>query len=401
MARAPLEVAGAGADQGLTLTDDALAAPPAYAAVGVHDDGARLHEGVQDAFLQGGQVDLAAGGDNEETDGRSDLAALDDGCAQAQVLQAAVVAGAEEGLVDLNAGAVGDRCDVVDKVGLRDDGYDGREVDVIDLLELCVGVTAEAGRGLPAAVCREVVQSDLVDLHQGGLGARLDAEVADGDAVAHGERGHAGAGEFHGVVVGAVGPDLSDDGQDQVAGGRPVPQLPAEVEAEGLRDQDPGLAGHHAVEIIRTSDAGAEGPEGTVGTGVAVRAEDQLAGNHVVLDHDLVTYAGALIEGDAVLLGEIAHFFLRGSGLGAVAGDVVVYDPDELGDVGDARVLEVVVHIDGQMRGAVVAHEVVELDGVDIIRVRLRDARGPRHDLFRNGHSHSFSPVKISVPDPV
>ena len=273
-------------------------------------------------------------------------------------------------------------------MGLCDDGDDGGEVDVIDLLEDGVGVAGKAGGGLSAAVGGQVVQSHLVDLHQGGLGAGLDAEVADRDPVAHGQRGHAGTRELHGVVVGAVGADLADDGQDQVAGRRAVCKAPGQVEAQGLGNQDPGLAGHHAVEIIGTSDPGSEGTQGTVGAGVAVRAEDQLAGHHVVLDHDLMTYARALIEGDPVLFGKIPHFFLGRRGLGAVAGDIVVDDPDQFGHIRDVRVLEIVVHIDGQVRGAVVAHEIIQLDSMDIIGMYFFDTRGPCHDLFSNGHSH-------------
>ena len=268
------------------------------------------------------------------------------------------------------------------------DRDNGRQVYVVDLFELRVRITGITGGRLPAAVGGQIFQSDVVDLHQGGLRARLHTEVADRDAVAHREGGHAGTGKFHSVIVGAVGANLPDDGQDQVARRRPVPQLSGEIEAQSLGHQDPGLAGHHAVEIIRASDAGAEGTQSPVGAGVAVRAEDQLAGHHVVFDHHLMTYTGALIEGDPVFLCEIAHFFLRSSGLWAVAGNVVVHDPDKLADIGDLRVFQVVVHIDRQMSGPVVAHEVVELDRVDVVRMCLTDSGGSRHDLFCNSHSH-------------
>ena len=67
----------------------------------------------------------------------------------------------------------------------------------------------------------------------------------------------------------------------------------------------------------------------------------------------------------------------------------MVHDPDQLADVFDARVFQIVIHIDREVCGPVVAHEVIELDGMDLIRVHLGEPGGSRHDLFRNGHSHN------------
>ena len=67
----------------------------------------------------------------------------------------------------------------------------------------------------------------------------------------------------------------------------------------------------------------------------------------------------------------------------------MVHDPDQLFHVRDARIFQIVVHINGQMGRAVVAHEIVEFDGVDLIGMRLGESGGSGHDLFCNGHSHS------------
>ena len=274
-------------------------------------------------------------------------------------------------------------------MGLCNDRDDGGEVDVIDLLKFGVGIAGETCLRFSAAVCGKVFKCDVVDFHEGGLCACFDAEVADCDAVAHGQGRHTGAGKLHGVIICTVGADLSYDGQDQVASGGAVCQCASQVKAKGLGNQDPGGSGHHAVEVISTSDAGAEGAQGAVRAGVAVRTEDQLSGDNMILDHDLMTYACALIEGDAVCLGKIAHFFLRSGGFGAVAGDVVVHDPDQLFHVRDARIFQIVVHINGQMGRAVVAHEIVEFDSVNLIGMGLGEAGSSGHDLFRNGHSHN------------
>ena len=52
MTCAALEVSRTGADQDFILADNALAAAPADAAVRVHDNGAALHENLDEAFVQ-------------------------------------------------------------------------------------------------------------------------------------------------------------------------------------------------------------------------------------------------------------------------------------------------------------------------------------------------------------
>ena len=67
-----------------------------------HDHRAGLQEGFDDPLFEGLQIDLIGGGRNEETDAVLDLAAFEDRCRDPQLVDPAVVAGTEEGLVDLH-----------------------------------------------------------------------------------------------------------------------------------------------------------------------------------------------------------------------------------------------------------------------------------------------------------
>ena len=52
------------------------------------------------------------------------------------------------------------------------------------------------------------------------------------------------------------------------------------MELDALRYLEPDPSGHHAVGEIRASHACREGAEGAVGTGMAVRADDDITGHH-------------------------------------------------------------------------------------------------------------------------
>ena len=85
-----------------------------------------------------------------------------------------------------------------------------------------------------------------------------------------------------------------------------------------------------------------------------VRTEDKLPRGHVLFKHDLMTYALSLIEGNAVCARKVAHFLMRGRCLHRVRRHVVIYNPDQFILIRNARVLQVLVHADGEMGRAVV-----------------------------------------------
>ena len=124
---------------------------------------------------------------------------------------------------------------------------------------------------------------------------------------------------------------------------------------------------------------------------MAVRAEDKHARRNVLLQHHLVTDALSFIEINAVLLREIPHLLLGRRRLRAVAGHIVVHNPDQLLHILDVGILQLIVLIHRQMGGSVIAHEVIQLHRVDLSGVHLRKACRPGDNLFRNGHSHVYS----------
>ena len=80
-------------------------------------------------------------------------------------------------------------------------------------------------RGIPVRALRrvrtalEVGESRLVGGDHAGLGAPLDAHVADRHPALHGERLDGRAAVLHDVALAAAGADLGDQGQHDVLGG--------------------------------------------------------------------------------------------------------------------------------------------------------------------------------------
>ena len=329
MSRAALEVPGARTDQRLALSDHALAGAPADGAVRVHDDGSGIHENIQEAFLRGLLIDGAAGRHYQEAHAGSDLSPFDQLRADPELFDPPVVAGAEESFIDMDPRALPRVDHVVHEMGLRDHRSDTGKIYFV-LLRVHRAFIRREHMLRGSSVLFQIVDGEVVHLAETGLRSRFHAEVAETHAVGHAEGVESFSAELHRLVVGAVGADAADDGQDQVSGGDAFRQFSGQVEAERLRDKDPGGACHHGVEVICAADARAECAQGAVGAGVAVRAEDQLARGDVLLHHHLMAHALTLIEGDAVLLREIAHLLLGRCRLHGITGNVVVHDPHKL-----------------------------------------------------------------------
>ena len=221
---------------------------------------------------------------------------------------------------------------------LCDDRTNFREINFKHLFVVRILVRVQNGDRL-SAVRFQVVDCLRIHLAETGLCPRLNAEIAERNAVSNAERSESLAAELHGLIIRAVCADLADDGENQIPRVNTRAQLAAKLKAQGLRHQNPALPRDHRIEIVGAADTGSERAERAVGTGVGVRAEDKLSRGHIFFQHNLMTDALALIEGNAVCARKIAHLLMRGRCLHRVRRDIVIDNPDQFILVSNARVL--------------------------------------------------------------
>ena len=164
-----------------------------------------------------------------------------------------------------------------------------------------------------------------------------------------------------------------------------------QVKPQCFRYHDPASAGYHAIQKVGASNTGTKRTQCTIRTGMRVSAENQLAGFDIVFKHDLMADTAALIHFDIILACKFPHLFMYSCRLRVFSRDIMVDDKDNLSGVGDMRVFEFIpVHIDCQMGGAVVAHQPVKVDRMNLARFYLAYIGGACNNFFRNGHAHDL-----------
>ena len=109
----------------------------------------------------------------------------------------------------------------------------------------------------------------------------------------------------------------------------------------------------------------------------------------MVFHHDLMADTLALVEGNAVFSGKVTHFFMRCGGFRGIGRNIVIHDPYQLAYILNVGMFQFVVHIDGQMGGAIVAHQSVQLYGMDISGFGGVHTGCPGDDFFSHCHTHS------------
>ena len=283
------------------------------------------------------------------------------------VLNASVGAGANHDLVDLDVLTLFGKMRVFGQMRVADRRLERVEVNHDGALILGVGVGLVLGpRALAAAF--EVGLGHFIHGEDAVLGTGLDGHVADAESILHRQGLDALADKFQALVQCARDADLTNQVQNDVLAGDGLVQLTLQLDLDGGGDLEPGHAFRHAGGHIGGADAGGERAHRTVGTGVAVRADDAVARSHDALfgQQCVLNAHAAHVEKveDIVLVGELAALLGLGRALDVLVGDKVIQH-----DV-DAGVIEHRVEpcffkfVDGHRGGDIIAEHHIEL-GVD------------------------------------
>ena len=249
--------------------------------------------------------DLAAAGGDVEGDVRVDLASPEHPGDDGEVAVGAVRAGADDDLVDLHAGELGDGPDVVRAGRARRHGLERGEVDVDDAVVFGVGVGDEFGPDGAASLRLEEGAGAGVGREDGGGHAQLGAHVGDGGALGDGEGGDAGAEILDHAADVALRREDAEDLQDDVLRGDPGLELPGEADADDLRIGEAERLARHGERDVQPARADRHHADAAAGRGVGVGAEQGLAGHAEAFEVDLVADAVAgAAEADAVRGGD-------------------------------------------------------------------------------------------------
>jgi len=129
----------------------------------------------------------------------------------------------------------------------------------------------------------DVFPGDFVRRKDAVFRAGFDGHVGHGQPVGHGKPADGFARELHRGIESAVHADASDDVKNQVFSGNPFLQFAVDDKFDRRRNLEPQFAREHGGGEIRAADAGGKSAQGAVGAGVAVRADDQVAGKNDAL----------------------------------------------------------------------------------------------------------------------
>ena len=394
MAHAAHEVAVGGGDAALPGGQNAHIAAQARPAGGGGDDAARVQENVREPPAHSLPVDAHGGGNDDAPDVPGQVLPLQNGGGGLQIGQLPVGAGANDNLVDSDVLPLPGAVSVLGEVGIGHGAVHLGKVDVHGALILRVAVRLIGGPGAvyPALHIgfRHRVHGENAVLRPG-----LNGHVGDGQPVVDRELGNAGPGKFQGLIPGSVHADHADKGQNYVLAGDKGPELPGEVHLDGGGHLEPGLPRRHGGAHVRGPHAGGEGPQGPVGAGVGVRADNSLAGGHQALFRQQGVLDAHLPHVEVVVdvkpPGEGAALLALGGGLDVLVGCEVVHYQ------GDFALVEHLVKarrlklVDRHGGGDVVAQHQVQLRLNELPRPDGRKPRVLGQDFLRHGHSHLLS----------
>ena len=122
----------------------------------------------------------------------------------------------------------------------------------------------------------QILESGVVGGDHPGPSATLDTHVAHRHAPIHGHGTYRLAGVLDDVANTTLNPDLADDVQDQVLGADAEGQRPVDPDFHGLWLKLAQRLGSQHVLHFSRADAYGQSPQGPVGGGVAVAANNSL-----------------------------------------------------------------------------------------------------------------------------
>ena len=148
--------------------------------------------------------------------------------------------------------------------------------------------------------------------NQSAASSGFDRHVADGEARLDGHRFERRAAELDDVASGPLGPDMPNDHEDKVFGGRAHWQHAVDLDAHVLgQPVDKRLRRQHMLDF-RGADAEAQGAQRAIGGGVRVPANhDHARADHAVLRrHNMLDSLQGVLgveERDVMLLAILAQ----------------------------------------------------------------------------------------------
>ena len=268
--------------------------------------------------------------------------------------------------------------------------------DLARILGVGVGLNGLPG---PRHAPGQIGARHVVDGEDAVLRARLDGHVRDGQAAVHGDLLHAIPAKLQRHVARAVHADEADQVEDDILAADVRVQLARERHLYGLGHLEPGLAGRHAGGHVRGAHAGGHAAQRAVGTGMAVRADDDLArraqallGQQRVLDAGL---ADLEVVDDLLLARKGAHGLGHLRGLDVLVGREVIRHQHDLRGVKDLLGAHLVEFVDRHRPGDVVAQHQVEVAHEELARPAAFDARGARKDFLGHGHAHEKTASRL------
>ena len=260
-------------------------------------DGARVDECRDDARLARGAVNALRSGCDEEAHARMHASAAHHFRGQREILQRAVRARPDEGLIDRGAGHGSDRLRVFDDaVGEGDERLQVTEIDRAHLFVICVGIGVNAFK-IGVRPRAYPLLHDIVRIENREVRGKLSRHGGQGLARADGEVRESGATVLD-VRVGMVAV-FAGDLQKGILHRHAAGQFARQLVAYRFADDEPRLAKCRRIHDVGHTDSARQAIKNARAPGVGVTAHQKRSRQRVcIVRHQLM--ADALIVTDVV-----------------------------------------------------------------------------------------------------